>query len=59
MLGLLAVTVGFGATVTVDVAVLVHVLTSVPVTVYVVLNEELAVTVLPEVALSPPAGDHE
>lgn len=59
MAGLFTLMVGLGATVTVEVAVLVHVLASVPLTVYTVLKEELAVTVLPEVALSPPAGDHE
>ena len=51
------VTVGNGVTVTVTVCVPLHPL-AVPVAVYVVVEDGLAVTVAPVVALNPPAGDH-
>jgi hypothetical protein len=51
-------TTGIGFTVTVTCAVELHPFTSVPVTVYVVVDAGLAVTLVPVVALSPVAGDH-
>lgn len=54
-----ASTTGNGFTVTVDVAVFVHPFTSVPVTVYVVVEVGFAFTLAPVVALNAVAGDHE
>lgn len=59
ILGELTVTVGAGFTVTVVAAVLVHPFASVPVTVYVVVAEGLAVTDVPVVVLKPVPGVHE
>ena len=50
--------IGKGLMVTVTLLVLLHPLTSVPVTVYIVVEEGLAVTVAPVVDESPEAGDH-
>lgn len=58
MLALLTVMLGLFTTVTVLVAVLVQVLTSVPVTVYTVVLPGLAITEFPLVALKPEAGLH-
>jgi hypothetical protein len=49
---------GFGFTVTVTVAVFLHPLASVPVTVYVVVAKGLAVTVAPEAGANPVTGLH-
>ena len=49
---------GFEFTVTVTLAVFVAPSASVPVTVYVVLTEGLAITVAPVVVFNPVAGDH-
>jgi len=53
------VTVGFGFTLTVTVCVPVHPLDVVPVTVYVIVDVALLVTVAPVVALKPVDGLHE
>lgn len=53
----LTVTLGWGLTVTVVVAVLVHPFVAVPVTVYVVVVVGDAITVAPVVTFSPVPGD--